>query len=400
VSCAAPATGPGFLAATLAHLDCQAQTIGTAGYQALASPGSPLSLALTMLLSLFVAIIGIRYMIGRQMAAGDLIVATLKVGFVLVLATSWPAYQNIVYGVVLKGPAEIAGSIGRASSLPGSDGGLAARLQGVDNGILALVVAGSGRLDITAQRPADAVAPPLGDDTTLGLGKTLFVSSIIGSFGLLRLAGGLFLALAPLFAGFLLFEATRFLFFGWLRALIAVAIGSLGISVVLGVELAIIEPWLSQVLALRAGRIATLSAPFELLALALAFSLVMLGVLALSLRISFAAAAATTIQVVIDRMAQSLRKEPASTQPIPANDAGNTLERTRAQLVAQSVSQTLRREAATDRAFGSGVSPKRDPVLLATSNRQDASEHIPLGRSYHAQARRVGAQAMRRNPIS
>jgi type IV secretion system protein VirB6 len=398
VSCAAPPTGPGFLAATLSHLDCQAQTIGTAGYQALASPGSPLSLALTMLLSLFVAIIGIRFMMGRQMAAGVLIAATLKVGFVLVLATSWPAYQNIVYDVVLKGPAEIAGSIGRASALPGSDGGLAARLQGVDNGIMALVEAGSGRLDISAQRPLGAVAPPLADDTSLGWGKTLFISSIIGSFGLLRLAGGLFLALAPLFAGFLLFEGTRFLFFGWLRALIAVAIGSLGIAVVLGVELAIIEPWLSQVLALRAGRIATLSAPFELLALALAFSLVMLGVLALSLRISFASA--TTLHVIIDHMAQSLRNEPALQQPIPANDAGNTIERTRAQLVAQSVNQTLRREAATGGSFGGSVSPKRDPELSATSARQETSGHIPLGRSYHAQSRRVGAQAMRRNPIS
>jgi type IV secretion system protein VirB6 len=88
------------------------------------------------------------------------------------------------------------------------------------------------------------------------------VSSIIGSFGLLRLAGGLFLALAPLFAGFLLFEATRFLFLGWLRALIAVALGSVGIAIVLGVELAIIEPWLTQVLSLRTARITTLAAPF------------------------------------------------------------------------------------------------------------------------------------------
>ncbi len=398
MSCAAPPTGPGFLAATLSHLDCQAQTIGAAGYQALASPGSPLSLALTMLLSLFVAIIGIRFMMGRQMAAGDLIAATLKVGFVLVLATSWPAYQNIVYDVVLKGPAEIAGSIGRASALPGSDGGLAARLQGVDNGIMALVEAGSGRLDISAQKPPGAVAPPLADDTSLGWGKTLFISSIIGSFGILRLAGGLFLALAPLFAGFLLFEATRFLFFGWLRALIAVAIGSLGISIVLGVELAIIEPWLSQVLALRAGRVATLSAPFELLALALAFSLVMLGVLALSLRISFASA--TTLQVIIDRMAQSLHNEPASTQPTAANYVDSIIERTRAQLVAQSVNQTLRREAATGGSFAGGVSPKRDPVLSPTSTGQETSENIPLGRSYRAQSRLVGAQAMRRNPIS
>ena len=52
MNCAAPPTGSGFLAATLAHLDCQAQNIGAAGYQALSSPGSPLSLALTALLAI------------------------------------------------------------------------------------------------------------------------------------------------------------------------------------------------------------------------------------------------------------------------------------------------------------------------------------------------------------
>ena len=298
MSCAAPPTGLGFLSGTLANLDCQAQTIGEAGYQVLASPGSPLSLALTALLAIFVAIIGIRFLSGRPLGAGEWISAVLKAGFVLALATSWPAYRTVVYDIVLKAPTEISGSIGRSAALPGSDGGLASRLQAADNGIMALVVAGSGRLDTASRRPADAVPPPLADDTALGIGKTLFVSSIIGSFGLLRLAGGIFLALAPLFAGFLLFEATRFLFFGWLRSLIAIAISSLGLAVVLGVELAIIEPWLSQVLALRAARIATLSAPFELLALTLAFSLTMFGVFALSLRISFASAAVTKVHAI------------------------------------------------------------------------------------------------------
>jgi type IV secretion system protein VirB6 len=219
MSCVAPPTGNGFLAATLNHLDCQAQTIGEAGYQALASPGSPLSLALTALLAIFVAIIGLRYFSGRALDAGEWISAALKVGFVLALTASWPAYRTVVYDVVLKAPAELSTSIGRSSALPGTEGGLTARLQNVDNGIMALVEAGSGKNDVTARTPTDAIAPPVNEESALGWGKTLFVSSIIGSFGLLRLAGGLFLALAPLMAGFLLFDATRFLFFGWLRSL-------------------------------------------------------------------------------------------------------------------------------------------------------------------------------------
>lgn len=400
MSCAAPPTGNGFLAATLAHLDCQAQTIGEAGYQALSNPGSPITLALTALLSIFVAIIGIRFLLGRQMGASDLIAATLKVGFVLALAASWPAYRTVVYDVVLKGPAEVAGSIGRASALPGSDGGLAARLQGVDNGIMMLFEAGSGRLDVSSQRPAGAVAPPLADDTALGWGKTLFVSSIIGSFGSLRLAGGLFLALAPLFAGFLLFDATRFLFFGWLRSLIAIAIGSLGIAIVLGVELAIIEPWLSQVLSLRAARVATLSAPFELLTLTLAFGLVMFGTLVLALRISFASAVVNKFEAVIERTAHSLQNDFSSTLANPAQAAASSAEPSRAQIVAQSVSQSVRRETGADISSGNDASSSREPMSSSATARQETNFQTPLGRSYPAASRRVNSQSLKRKPAT
>jgi type IV secretion system protein VirB6 len=396
VTCSAPPAGPGFLGSTLANLDCQAQTIGEAGYQTLASPGSPLSLALTALLAIFVAIIGFRYLSGRPLGVDEWISSALKVGFVLALAASWPAYRTVVYDVVLKGPAEISGSIGRALALPGSEGGLTARLAGVDNGIMALVVAGSGRLDISSRTPDGAIAPPLADDTALGLGKTLFVSSIIGSFAVLRLGGGLFLALAPLFAGFLLFEATRFLFFGWLRSLIAIAIGSLGLAIVLGVELAIIEPWLSQVLALRASRVATLSAPFELLALTLAFSFTMLGIFILALRIGFASAAVTKVQAVIGHAAQGLQNDATTWRPAPSDSQESLASRTRAQEVAQSVKQSLDRDMRDGGGSGQNSgSPTRAALIGGQRGITETNVIIPLGRSYPAPSRRVSSQALK-----
>jgi type IV secretion system protein VirB6 len=397
MSCVPPPTGSDFLAATLANLDCQAQTIGEAGYQAISSSGSPLSLALTALLSIFVAIIGFRFLTGRPYGVNDWVSASLKMGFVLALAASWPAYRTVVYDVVLKGPAEISGSIGRASALPGSDGGLAARLQGVDNGIMALVEAGSGRLDVASRRPEGAVAPPLADDTALGWGKTLFVSSIIGSFGLLRLAGGIFLALAPLFAGFLLFEATRFLFFGWLRSLIAIAIGSIGLAIVLGVQLAIIEPWLSQVLALRAARVATLSAPFELLALTFAFSLAMLGMFALTVRIAFASPVVAKVQTVVERAAQGLHQEAGTSRPITSENFDSLGDRSRAQMIAQSLRQTSNRDAqALAGSNMAGASPSRTAIAASARQSPETSQHVPLGRSYHAPSRRVRNQSFNR----
>jgi type IV secretion system protein VirB6 len=398
MTCVGPPTGSGFLAATLAHLDCQAQNIGQAGYQALATTGSPLSLALTALLAIFVAVIGLRYLTNRPLGVEEWVSGALKVGFALALAASWPAYRTVVYDLVLKGPAEISGAIGRASALPGSDGGLVARLQGVDTGIMKLVEAGSGRLDIASRRPAGEIAPPLADDTTLGWGKTLFISSIVGSLGLLRMGGGIFLALAPMFAGLMLFQGTRFLFFGWLRALIAIAIGSIGIAIILGVQLALMEPWLSQVLALRAARIATLSAPFELLALTLSFSLAILGLFIFALRIAFASAAITKVQVVIERAAQSLQQEAAAWRPFAADAPANQAEQTRAQVIAESLRQALNLERQGAAGLDSdGRAPNRAALAGGAGIESETKQTIPpLGRSYPAPTRRLGNQSLKR----
>lgn len=393
--CTAPPTGSGFLAATLGHLDCQAQNIGESGYQALASAGSPLALATTGLLAVFIAVIGFRFLTGKPLGVDEWIGAALKLGFVLALTASWPAYKTVVYDLILKGPAEISGSIGRASALPGGDGGLATRLQGVDGGIMTLVEAGSGRNDISSRAQQGEIAPPLADDTTLGWGKALFVASIIGSFGLLRLTGGLLLALAPLFAGFLLFEATRFLFFGWLRSLIAIALGSIGIAIVLGVQLAIMEPWLSQVLALRAAQVATLAAPFELLALALSFAVAMFGVLALAARIGFAADVVTRVQAVINRTAEVLPDQASAWSSRASANDNMSSETSRAQVIAQSMNQVIRRDGDKANATGNAQSSRAPLTTNATAAQNEAS-YTPLGRTYPSPSRRVGSNALNR----
>ena len=67
----------------------------------------------------------------------------------------------------------------------------------------------------------------------------------------MRLVAGLLLALGPFFIAFLLFDGTRGLFEGWLRVLGGAALGALGTAIVLGVELALLEPWLADLLACR-----------------------------------------------------------------------------------------------------------------------------------------------------
>ena len=105
MACPSVTTGSRFLVETLSHLDCQAQTIGSFGFQALAAPGSPASLALAGLLTLFIALFGIRMLFGSGVEPRDAVTAVLKVAIVLTLApgayTTQATSQNGGTGVVL-----------------------------------------------------------------------------------------------------------------------------------------------------------------------------------------------------------------------------------------------------------------------------------------------------------
>src|SRR3546814_18007667 len=95
-----------FAPSVIAFLDGQAQTLGAEGYQALAAPGSPVSVLLTVMLTVFVAFIGYRMLFGHMPTIREGVLAAVKIGIVLALATGWPAYRTIIYAVVLQAPAE------------------------------------------------------------------------------------------------------------------------------------------------------------------------------------------------------------------------------------------------------------------------------------------------------
>jgi type IV secretion system protein VirB6 len=293
-TCPAVSTGDAFLSTVLRHIDCQGQTIGSVGYQALSDPGSAFSLALTGLLTIFVAIFGLRLMLAGALTLRDGVLAMVKIGVVLVIATSWPAYRVLAYDVIVHGPAEVGAAIGRPTGLPGAHGELIGRLQIADAAIIRLTSLGSGRNDPANAFQAPANGPagppqhvPIPDDPAFGSARVLFLSGTIAAFVVVRLMSGLLLALAPLFAGLLLFDIARGLFVGWLRALVFTFLASIATTFILGIELVLLEPWLAHVLALRQAQEMTASAPVELLILCLAFALALAGSFALILRLAF-----------------------------------------------------------------------------------------------------------------
>lgn len=291
MACPAIITGESFLLRTLAHIDCQAQVIGSYGYQALGQPGSAASVLMTSLLTLFIALFGIRLLFGPTPGARDLVFDVLKIGIVLTLAFSWPAFRTVIYDVTLKGPAEIASVIGTASGNERPGEGLAERLQRADNAIVRLTEVGAGR-NLGALIDKDAPGgtfegAALADDTAFGSARLLFLAGTIGTLALLRIAAGLLLALAPLVAGLYFFTWTRGLVAGWIKGLVLTMTGSVGAALVLSVELAIIEPWLADALKVRSLGYAIPAAPTELFAIMLAFAIVQLMMIWLLARVVF-----------------------------------------------------------------------------------------------------------------
>lgn len=393
MACPQVVTGSAFLERTLAHLDCQAQTLGSFGFQSLAAPGSLASVVLSALLALFIALYAIRLLFGPGDEPRDLMNAALKVGIVLTIAVSWPAWRTVAYDTVLYGPAEVAAAIA-PSTLPDPRADFARRLQSIDTGIATLTVAGTGGetdrlVDNTAAGSFAAVA--LDNGTAFGWARSLYLATTIGSLATLRIAGGLLLALAPLFAGLLLFDLTRGVFSGWLRGLALVALGSLALTVLLSVQIAVTEPWLVDVLERRAARIATPTAATELLALVMAFTIAIGGTMYLLGKVTFQQVMAAGRPALARIAARARAAEPAIA--VPAEPARIPVH-SRAAAVSESVSAMVRRESSREtidraRVIGGLAAP----AAQAPAGRPGGTSE-PLGSGYRRTTSR-GARSQR-----
>lgn len=290
MACPAIITGDEFLLRVINHIDCQAQIIGSYGYQALGQPGSLASTIVAGLLTLFVALFGIRMLFGPPPGARDTVFDVIKIGLVITLAFSWPAFRTVVHDVVLDGPAQIANVI-ITPGLSETGSAFADRLQRADVTMVRLTETGTGRNSGALLEGSDTgstfAGTGLQDDAALGYGRLAYLAGVISSFGLLRLIAALLLALAPLAAGLLLFEQTRGIFAGWLRGLTLAMVGTVGMTAVLALQLSILEPWLADGLRVRSLGYGIPSAPMELLAINTAFAFVQLAMIWLLAKVAF-----------------------------------------------------------------------------------------------------------------
>lgn len=340
MSCTAVISGSGFLSATLAQIDCQAENLGSYGYGALAEPGSTISIALSGLLTIFVALLGIRLALGYSFKTRDAIGAVLRVGIVLTLATSWPAWRIVGYDLIMDGPAEVARAVGIGAGIPANGNDLRNRLQRADDGLVTMTANGTGRLPGSDMRDAfRGIA--LQDEAGFGWGRLLFLVGTIAPYAVVRLGAGILLALAPLFGAFLLFSGSSSLFQGWVRGLGFTALGSLGISLVQSVSLTIFEPWLADAIVRRGTGEFTPAASTEMVALSLVYAVVTIGVVTLIARVTFFPLISLRLAVPDSRTRENLSRPfypPSGTDHIQIDRPD------RAHDIAASVAKSVHRE--------------------------------------------------------
>lgn len=412
VTCVAPDADLGVAVRLAGYLDCQARALGENGFQAMA--GGPIAAGLLAgLVTIFVALIGYRLILGQTPSLRDGVGWAVRLGIVLTLTTSWPAFQTLFYRVAADSPGELAAVLLPASGLPTE--GLDDRVQ-VAYDIMRLgssplpppQAAEGGNAQASGQPTAGAQPQPA---PTASIGQpplpqtaSMLVISTEGVLGGLRIAIGFLLAIGPLVCLALLFDGTLGLFSGWVRALAGSALALLGATIVTAIDLVVIESELAKLQSYARGGIAEVVDQQALTTIVLLFAVAMLIVVLASVRVAGAFRLPSRAPDIINT------PEPAGwnsggwshpSQPSPSllSTSGAMPVQTRVATVADALALTVRREQGASMVPGqsSTASASRTTVLAnAPARESGAMLPTPLGlagrRSLSRQSRSAQAR--------
>jgi type IV secretion system protein VirB6 len=236
----------GVIRGVLGAVDCQTRAFAEAGYSSLTGASSGFQVALTALLTIYVALVGYRMLFAQGGARlSDAPGIALKIGAILALVTSWATFQTLVFDLAAHAPAEIAAAV--AAPLQANSGSLAADpvggLQTAYDQLTQSAVAFGKQAGPNVKAyssPAAAAAEALS-----AASGVLFMTTA-GVIAAATLAIGVLTAVGPVFIALFLIPATRGLFVGWVRALAAAAFVPLLGWLVIVLMLSVLEPWLAS----------------------------------------------------------------------------------------------------------------------------------------------------------
>jgi type IV secretion system protein VirB6 len=207
------AVGSG-VSASLRAVDCAATASAQAAFGHLFGSDGALLPALTILLTLYVAFFALSLIVGRnRLGISALTPRMITLGLVLTFATSWAAYQGVVWNLAVGAPDQIAGLLMGTSG--SATDGFATKIDIVFAKLVE--VGGSGG------EPTSTYSP----EGLMWLGATLLLLGTVGVLVTSKIALAILLALGPVFVVLALFGGTRGLFVGWLKGLVMLALAPL-----------------------------------------------------------------------------------------------------------------------------------------------------------------------------
>jgi type IV secretion system protein VirB6 len=390
---ACPSSDAPLVQGLIGAVDCQVHGLAEAGYTALAASGSPIASLLTVLMTLYIAFVGYRLVLGKgSMRMGDITVSVIKLSLVVALATNWPLVETVVYDALFKAPTEVGGLLlgqlnGQRAVNPYA--GLQSAFDALQKAAEYFASRAGGRDSVMQGGPGFAAFAVNG-------GGMIMLLSTLGVVLACKVVLSVLLAMTPLIAGLLLFETTQGLVEGWLKAMIALAVLPMVATLALSLELAMLAPALRALAALRdAQQFAPLDTGPAVTVLVL--SLVFAGALVLAaIAVSVAAAG-----LRLPRPAPARQDADAAPFGAAARSAATEIEpRSRAAHIAAAVMAMDRRESPSS-AAASAIGPRRLTLVSdrgATAASLPASAAVPLGASYRRPASpSLGAASARRD---
>lgn len=230
------------VAPALRAVDCLANQTTSAAFGRLFGTDGALLPALTIILTLYIAFFAFSLLTGRsRLGISALTPRMMTLGLVLTFATSWVAYQGVVWNLAIGAPDQIAGVLMGAK-------GSATQLFGDRIDLIFAAIAQIGEeTRSTAQAAGQQVAQ--GSFTPNNLMWLAALLLLLGTVGILvtaRIALAVLLALGPVFVIFALFSGTKGLTAGWLRGVVLTAVTPLFVVLGGGIMLELLVPIVSN----------------------------------------------------------------------------------------------------------------------------------------------------------
>lgn len=232
------AAAPSGVAPALRAVDCLANETAATAFSRLFGSAGSLTPALTILLTLYIAFFAISLMTGRsRVSISALTPRMMMLGLILTFATSWLAYQGVVWNLAIGAPDQIAGVLlgakGSATQL------FADRIDLIFAAIAEVAQVSAGGQGGAVQSAAAGSFTP---GNLMWLGALLLMLGTVGILVTARIALAVLLAIGPVFVVLGLFTGTRGLTAGWLRGIVLTAVTPLFVVLGGGLMLELLIP--------------------------------------------------------------------------------------------------------------------------------------------------------------